>query len=218
MNHKQKLIILGARPLAVVIADMAEDLLNINVAGFVLDQPPYVPGSKLQGKPILWIDELEDNSDNSYQAICSIYKKRKALIIDKITKLGIPFINAIHPSSAISRTVEIGLGNFIAGGVQISTFTKLGNHSIINRGSLIGHDVIIHDFTTLAPGVNLASGVKIGSGTFVGMGAIIIQNITIGEGCFIGAGSLVTKDVPDHVKVVGVPARIIQREIGDDFL
>jgi acetyltransferase-like isoleucine patch superfamily enzyme len=73
-------------------------------------------------------------------------------------------------------------------------------------------------FQCYHPGVNLASGVKIGSGTYVGMGANIIQNISIGEGSYIGAGSLVTRDVPDHVKVVGMPARIIEREIGDNFL
>ena len=217
MNPEQKLIILGARPLAVVIADMAEDLLGFEVFGFVIDQPPYVPGSKLLGKPILWVDEL-DHIDCSCQAICSIYKNRKTIIIDKVSSFGISFINIIHPSAVISRTVKIGQGNFITGGVQISANTKLGNHSIINRGVLIGHDVIIHDFTTLAPGANLASGITIGSGTYVGMGANIVQNITIGEGCFIGAGALVTRDIPDHVKVVGMPAQIIERDIGEDFL
>jgi acetyltransferase EpsM len=217
MNSKQKLIILGAGPLAGVIADIAEDLLKFNIVGFVIDQPPYVPGSKLLGKPILWIDDL-DHMDCSYHAICSIYKRKKESIIDKVSSLGISFINIIHPSAVISRTVEIGQGNFITGGVQISANTKLGNHSIINRGVLVGHDVIIHDFSTLAPGANIASGVTIGSGTYVGMGANIVQNTNIGEGCFIGAGALVTRDIPDHVKVVGMPAQIIERDIGEDFL
>lgn len=215
--NQQKLIILGAGPLARVMTDIAEDLLNFEVLGFVIDQPPFVPGSRLLGKPIFWIDEVFD-LNQSFFTVCSIYQKKKSLIIDKFINQGINFINLIHPSSVISRRVLMGDGNFIAGGVQISSDSELRNHSIINRGSLIGHDVFIEDFSVLSPGVNLASGVKIGSGTYVGMGANIIQNVTIGEGCYIGAGSLVTRDVPDHVKVVGMPARVIEREIGDNFL
>lgn len=217
MSQKQKLIVLGAGPMAGVIADLAEEHLNFDVIGYVIDQLPFVPGSELMGKPILWIDELDD-SDHTFVAICSIFQKRKSFIIDKITTHGIPFVNIIHPNAAIYRSVDIRQGNFIASGVQISAFTRIGNHSIINRGVLIGHDVTIHDYVTISPGANLASGVRIGSGTYVGMGVNIIQNITIGEGSFIGAGALVTRDIPDHVKVVGMPAQIIERDIGEDFL
>jgi acetyltransferase EpsM len=52
--------------------------------------------------------------------------------------------------------------------------------------------------------------VEIGDGTYVGMGATVLDNISIGKGCTIGAGSVVTKDLPDAVKVVGVPARIVE--------
>ncbi len=43
------------------------------------------------------------------------------------------------------------------------------------------------------------------------MGANIIDNVRIGEHAFIGAGSLVTRDVPDLVQVVGMPAQVIRR-------
>jgi acetyltransferase-like isoleucine patch superfamily enzyme len=45
------------------------------------------------------------------------------------------------------------------------------------------------------------------------LGANILEYLTIGKQCIIGAGSLVTKDVPDRVKVVGLPAMIIEKEI-----
>lgn len=43
----------------------------------------------------------------------------------------------------------------------------------------------------------------------IGSNATIISGITIGEGALIGAGAVVTRDVPDHAIVVGVPARVI---------
>jgi hypothetical protein len=150
MIEQQKLLVIGAGPLARVITDIAEDLLNIEVLGYVIDQPPFVPGSRLLGKPILWIDEVID-LDQSFFAICSIYKKKKSLIIDKFINQGINFVNLIHPRSVISRRVQMGVGNFIAGGVQISSDSELRNHSIINRGVLIGHDVFIDDFSVLSP-------------------------------------------------------------------
>ena len=43
----------------------------------------------------------------------------------------------------------------------------------------------------------------------IGAGAKILGNIHIGQGVKIGAGSVVLEDVPPHVTVVGVPARIV---------
>ncbi|MDE0009345.1 MAG: serine O-acetyltransferase, partial [Gammaproteobacteria bacterium] len=34
-------------------------------------------------------------------------------------------------------------------------------------------------------------------------------NITVGEGAKVGAGSVVLADVPPHVTVAGVPARVV---------
>ena len=44
-------------------------------------------------------------------------------------------------------------------------------------------------------------------------GAKILGNISIGEGVKIGAGSLVLESVPEHVTVVGVPAKIVGRPV-----
>ena len=46
-------------------------------------------------------------------------------------------------------------------------------------------------------------------GASIGSNATIVAGVTIGEGALVGAGAVVTKDVPDHAIVAGVPARVI---------
>ena len=43
----------------------------------------------------------------------------------------------------------------------------------------------------------------------IGSNATILAGITIGEGAIVGAGAVVTKDVPAHTIVAGVPAKVL---------
>ena len=50
---------------------------------------------------------------------------------------------------------------------------------------------------------------------WLGAGVIILPNVTIGECAVIAAGSVVTKNVPDHAIVGGVPAREISSRFSE---
>lgn len=46
---------------------------------------------------------------------------------------------------------------------------------------------------------------------WVGEGAAILAGVTIGEGAVVAANAVVTKDVPPHAVVGGIPAKIIKQ-------
>lgn len=128
----------------------------------------------------------------------------------KAKKIGFKFPNIIHSNSAISKYIEIGEGNYIAGGTVINAGVSIGNNCIINTGCIIDHDCKIKDFIHIAPGVVLSGGVKIGKYSHIGTGSSIIQYINIGENTIIGAGSVVVKNIPSNVVAYGNPCKRIK--------
>lgn len=57
-------------------------------------------------------------------------------------------------------------------------------------------------------GAGTAQSIRIGDGCWIGAGSRILGGVTIGEGVVVAAGSVVTRDVPPHTLVAGVPARV----------
>lgn len=216
MIGKQNLLILGAGGFAKSIGDVAQETGLFNVFGYAVNMPPFERDSFLSGKPIFWIDELEDLDKNLLLA-CGLGSMKRIRFIEKVSSMGFQFTNIIHPTAYVSPTVNLGEGIFINSGSQIASDASLSDHVIINRGALIGHGVRIEKYSVISPGANIASNVNVGARTTIGMGTIIIDQVKVGNYCFVGAGSLVTQDVPDNVKVVGVPARIIEKNIGIDY-
>ena len=118
--------------------------------------------------------------------------------------------NVIHPSASIGERVTIGEGNFIARNVSINPLASISNYCILNTGCIVEHECVINQGVHIAPGAVLAGNVTVGENTFVGANAVIKQGVTIGKNVVIGAGSVVLKDVLDHKKIAGNPAKEIR--------
>jgi acetyltransferase-like isoleucine patch superfamily enzyme len=61
-----------------------------------------------------------------------------------------------------------------------------------------------------------AAGICVEDDVWIGAGAIVTDGVRIGKGAVVAAGAVVTKDVPPHTVVAGVPARVV-KEIGNSL-
>jgi serine O-acetyltransferase len=107
-------------------------------------------------------------------------------------------------------------------GADIHPGAKIGKDFFIDHASgvVIGETAEIGDNVSIYQGVTLG-GVStekkkrhptIGNNVVIGAGATVLGPITIGDNVRVGAGSVVVKSVPPNSTVVGVPAKIVQRE------
>ena len=105
--------------------------------------------------------------------------------------------------------VDIHPAATLGSGIMLDHATGL----VIGETAVVGNNVSILQSVTLG-GTGKIHGdrhPKIGDGVLISAGAKILGNITIGEGVKVGAGSVVLTDVPPHVTVAGVPAKIVGR-------
>lgn len=210
MSEKKPLIILGTYHFAEEVADLVSDSADYQLAGFCENWDRSRSERDLLGYPVYWIDALPPLTD-THQAVCAIGTTKRVDFIRLVEAMDFRFGKVVHPSARVSETSVIEAGCVVSAGVIVAAHTSIGRHVIINRGCLIGHHTSIGAFVTISPGANIAGRVKIGDQTYIGMGSIILDNLTIGSHVVVGAGAVVTKDVPDNVQVMGVPAKITKR-------
>jgi maltose O-acetyltransferase len=51
--------------------------------------------------------------------------------------------------------------------------------------------------------------IRIGAGSWIAAHASVMAGVTVGRSCLVAAGAVVTRSIPDHAIVGGVPARLI---------
>ncbi len=62
-----------------------------------------------------------------------------------------------------------------------------------------------------------AQGIVVEDDVWIGAGAILTDGVRIGRGAVVAAGAVVTRDVPPHTVVAGVPARVIKAISGEEM-
>ena len=106
----------------------------------------------------------------------------------------------------IGNHTRIGLHNTIIGPVEI------GSHVNLAQGITV--TALNHNFDDTQKrideqGVSTIP-VTIEDDVWVGANAVILPGVTIGNHCVVAAGAVVTKEVPPHSLVAGVPAKVIK--------
>lgn len=116
------------------------------------------------------------------------------------------------------------IGRFLTG-IEIHPGAKIGRRFFIDHGMgvVIGETAEIGDDVTIYHGVTLGGTSwkkekrhpTIEDNVVIGAGAKILGPFTVGNNSMIGAGSVVVKEVPSHSSVVGVPGRVVYRDIAE---
>jgi len=114
--------------------------------------------------------------------------------------------------------------NNAVGDVVIGDYTRIGIHNTIIGPVTIGSHVnLAQGITVTALNHNFEDSDKrideqgvatnqvvIDDDVWIGANAVVLPGVTIGKHSVVAAGAIVTKDVPPHSLVAGVPAKIIK--------
>lgn len=125
----------------------------------------------------------------------------------KLAGIGGKITSTISPNTEIgSFGTSIADGCNILSGSIITNNVKLRTGCLINPGCSISHDSTLEEYVQVSPGVRITGNCIIGSFSVLGTNCVILPKVKVGHNVVIGAGAIVTKDLPDNVMAMGVPA------------
>ena len=106
----------------------------------------------------------------------------------------------------IGDHTRVGLHNTIIGPVTIGSHVNLAQGITVTA---LNHNFADQKLRIDEQGVS-TNPVTIGDDIWIGANAVILPGVTIGNHSVVAAGAVVTKDVPPHSLVAGVPAKKIK--------
>ena len=107
----------------------------------------------------------------------------------------------------------------------IGNRTKMMDMTHITGNSHIGNDVFVslsvgttndNSMDRLPYDPSTIHGPIIEDGAAIAAGVTLIANVRVGKGAIVGAGAVVTRDIPEKVLVMGIPARIVRDLRGEE--
>ncbi len=107
-------------------------------------------------------------------------------------------------------------------GIELPCEAVIGSRLVIEHigGIVVSGDAVLGDDCVLRNGVTIGlrnrgrrGSPRIGNRVDIGAGAKLLGNIVIGDDVAIGANAVVLCDVPSNSIAVGVPARVMEREM-----
>ena len=125
-------------------------------------------------------------------------------IVGDATKIG-TFVE-IQKNARVGNRCKVSSHTFVCSGVTIEDEVFVG-HGVMFTNDSYPHATTDGRLQTEQDWKEIPTTIR--SGASIGSNVTVLAGLTVGEHAMVGAGAVVTKDVPAHAIVVGVPARVI---------
>jgi sugar O-acyltransferase (sialic acid O-acetyltransferase NeuD family) len=168
------------------------------VVCFIDDRSPE--GTFVNGIQVASLPEARRKFPDARVAVAVNDPRTRETLALRAEGVGFSLATLLHPRVELSPWVQVGQGSIVREGCCFSVNVELGRNVLLNMDCTIGHDVVVGDFASLAPGSHVSGFVHLGRRAHVGTGAVILQGqqgapLVIGDDAMIGAGACVTKSV-----------------------
>ena len=208
-------IVYGAGGHGKVVADMLLANCQSGFWGFVDDRADSA-GTRVLGFPVLgnaeWLSHVA-----SMERICvalGVGENRvRRKLAERCVAQGCEILTLVHPRAVISPSAALGAGSVVMAGAVVNPCARVGKGGIVNTGAVVEHDVVVEDYVHLSPNASLGGNARVGEGSHIGLGATVLPGVTVGSFVTVGAGAVVTRNTPDKVVLVGIPARVLRPAI-----
>jgi sugar O-acyltransferase (sialic acid O-acetyltransferase NeuD family) len=170
----------------------------------------FVDEQYYDGKDPLILPLSKFNPDEYDLVIAIADPKDRERIVNSLPK-NTNYFTHIHPTAQLhGPDIIIGEGGIICAGSIITTNVKIGKHCHINLITTIGHDCVIGDYFTTAPGVQISGNETIGDRVYFGTRSCVKQKITICDDVIVGMNAGVVKNIIEPGTYTGTPAKKIK--------
>lgn len=129
----------------------------------------------------------------------------------------------VRSGARLGTGCVVGRGAYLGPGVLVGDNVKIQNHALVYEPAVLGDGVFVGPAVVLTndrhpravtPGGSpktagdwFAVGVTVDEGASLGARSVCVAPVRVGRWAMVAAGAVVTRDVPDHALVAGVPAR-----------
>lgn len=206
----KKIIILGAGGLGLEVADLIWSMGEYEIAGFLDDDPGKENASIHQISVLGTLSHLHRYNDVQNAVIAIANPVTKKRIAESAIKAGFLFPTLIHPSVFVGSHVSVGQGSILCAGTVVSTDVCLQDFLTINPQCGIGHESVLHSFSTLYWNVHIGGNTEIGEGCELGTHSCVLQGLNITNNVILGAGAVVVRNIEAPGTYAGVPVQKIR--------